>query len=590
MQSIGYRKPIFPLILLISILLLASASGGFDLQFGVKGSEPGELGPDIYISVAPDGNIYVSDPFNRRVQVFDQSGKIISVVKPERAFAPGFEKLGEIAANSYGFYVVDEQFLSIPGSENFYIHTSVIHQFDSLHNYVRTITVDSLDIGLYRKFRLTPALGPKGKIVYSIMDILERPFHIATDEDGSLYVLDERKSRVYVYNRDGELSLSFGRLGFFDEASDIDVDRDGNIYVADRLNNSIVKFDETGKRVLSMGKRGTDHGEFIKPHIVSTTDDGKIIVKDISSCERIFESYLPSREDEIVPGEERRKYSERIERIQIFNPDGSFLKEIPIRFDLSDPDRIDLSVIDIDRNGRILFYDVKKHTVKVDLYNSRFRWKDVRKSYTLRFEKDVGKLKVDSSDFDDLFDYLDSFNFRILSQSFLVSYSMSGRTSVHSETKLSALGAYRDYLYPGERIEENPLEEAFENDYFLIDNRIEGETEFGLDFILDPNYYTYRELNLSLSIRGALHKFHYYTFSNRNLSHALQDLWEWGTRFGINLDLKKDLNLFVDFVYTSPKDFMNYRYRYWDQYGVLTYTSSYWGKGVTAVMGLNAVF
>jgi len=589
MRNVGYRILISFLLPLALAPLWASASGDFILQFGAKGAKPGELGPDIYISVAPDGKIYVSDPFNRRVQVFDRSGRIVGVVEAGKPSPPGFEALGEIAASPYGFYVVDQQFLPVPGSENLYIHTSVVHQFDSHCRYIRTIAVDSLDVRLYGKLRLVPILTPEGEIAYSVMGFLERPFHISADEEGSLYLLDESRSRIYIYNREGELSLSFGELGLFDKACDIDVDRDGNIYVADKLNNRVVKFDSTGKEILSIGRRGRGHGEFIGPYMLSVTDRGELIVKDSISSERTFESYLPRR-GEPVP-EKEREYKERIERLQVFRLDGSFLREIPIRFDLSDPDEANLRLIGVDKGGRVFFYDVRKHTVKVNVYNGGFRWKDVRKCYTLRFEKDTGSLKIDSSDWDDLFDYLHGFNLRAISQSLLASYNINGRTGVHTEGRISILGGYRDYLFPGEKFEGEPPEETFlGNDYFLVDDRIEGEAEIGLDFVLDPDRYTYRELNVVFGIGGALHKFRYYTFSSSNLSHALQDLWEWRTNFKVSVDIGRDLNLSLDLRYSSPRGFMNYRYSYWDQYGALVYTSSYWDRGVTAVIGLNAVF
>lgn len=54
-------------------------NGKFISSFGTKGSGPGELSGVHGIAVDKDGRIFVADRSNRRVQIFDQSGKSLDI-------------------------------------------------------------------------------------------------------------------------------------------------------------------------------------------------------------------------------------------------------------------------------------------------------------------------------------------------------------------------------------------------------------------------------------------------------------------------------------------------------------------------------
>jgi hypothetical protein len=53
--------------------------GKFVSSFGTRGSAPGQLSGVHGIAVAKDGRIFVADRTNRRVQIFDQSGKSLDI-------------------------------------------------------------------------------------------------------------------------------------------------------------------------------------------------------------------------------------------------------------------------------------------------------------------------------------------------------------------------------------------------------------------------------------------------------------------------------------------------------------------------------
>jgi len=49
-------------------------NGGFVKSWGSKGTEPGQFGSARAIAVDAQGNVYVADPQNKRIQVFDNNG------------------------------------------------------------------------------------------------------------------------------------------------------------------------------------------------------------------------------------------------------------------------------------------------------------------------------------------------------------------------------------------------------------------------------------------------------------------------------------------------------------------------------------
>ena len=73
-----------------------------------RGSDPGEFNFPLYLAVDPDGNLYVGDSMNFRVQVFDKEGQFLRQYG-EHGDSPGtFSRLKGLAFDGFGnFYTVD---------------------------------------------------------------------------------------------------------------------------------------------------------------------------------------------------------------------------------------------------------------------------------------------------------------------------------------------------------------------------------------------------------------------------------------------------------------------------------------------------
>lgn len=85
------------------------ADGTFLAQFGGAGTEPGQFSEPVGIAVAPDGTIYVADTWNRRIQVFDENFAPLAQW-PVRAWS-GESVLNKpyIAADNEHVYITDPE-------------------------------------------------------------------------------------------------------------------------------------------------------------------------------------------------------------------------------------------------------------------------------------------------------------------------------------------------------------------------------------------------------------------------------------------------------------------------------------------------
>ena len=119
------------------------------------------------------------------------------------------------------------------------------------------------------------------------------PAALAVDEAGRLFVADIYKSQVVVFDRDGKVVSSAGR-GLLRRPGGIAVDSTrSRLYVADMGLGQVIPFD---LKTLSAGKAiASVDGAKTAPGSVAVNSSGNIYVSDLKSC-----------------------------KVQVFNPDGTF--------------------------------------------------------------------------------------------------------------------------------------------------------------------------------------------------------------------------------------------------------------------------
>jgi len=120
---------------------------------------------------------------------------------------------------------------------------------------------------------------------------IEKPGGIAIDRArGRIYVADTSHTKsehhtVMIFDLNGKLVGTLGKgkgsaEGQFLFPTYLSVDKQGNVYVTDTLNSRIQKFDPDGKFVRRIGERGTSFGMFDKPKGSAVDSFGNLYVVD----------------------------------------------------------------------------------------------------------------------------------------------------------------------------------------------------------------------------------------------------------------------------------------------------------------------
>lgn len=110
------------------------------------------------------------------------------------------------------------------------------------------------------------------------------PTAIAVDAAGRIYVADEERHDVQVFDRDGAFLAKFGGvgsdLGRLNRPAGLAVDRDGNPLASDTLNNRIQRFSPDGRPLGAFGSSGSGEGQLSRPAGVGVDSRGAVYVSD----------------------------------------------------------------------------------------------------------------------------------------------------------------------------------------------------------------------------------------------------------------------------------------------------------------------
>ena len=169
--------------------------------------------------------------------------------------------------------------------------------------------------------------GPDGRFVREIGKNLYAfafAHTVRVDKEDNIWTTDKGSDMIVKFNTEGRVLMVFGRKqeasdengpykragpppkhddGRFRQPTDVTWDPAGNTYISDGyVNSRIAKVDKNGNWLKSWGERGDKPGEFNTPHTIAADAQGNIYVGDRGNG-----------------------------RIQVFDGDGKFLREIVIK-------------------------------------------------------------------------------------------------------------------------------------------------------------------------------------------------------------------------------------------------------------------
>ncbi len=191
-------------------------------QIGGPGAAPGQLSGPRGIAIAPNGDLYVADAMNHRIQHFSPDGILI----------------GEWGT----FSAAGEGGIAAPGTFNEPWDVAVapdgsVYVSDTWNHRIQRFTAEGEYMSSFGSF------GQTGE-----PDAFWGPRAIAIDDEGRLFIADTGNKRIVVFDESGNSVGQFGgfglQLGGLDEPVGVDIDADGRVFVADTWNQRVQVFEE----------------------------------------------------------------------------------------------------------------------------------------------------------------------------------------------------------------------------------------------------------------------------------------------------------------------------------------------------------
>ena len=229
----------------------ARAEFGFLGGWGEQGSGEGQFESPAGIAADVNGDVYVADSFNNRIEVFGPCHELVA---------------------TWG----------ASGSGDGQLDLSARRRDRPQRRPLRGRHRQRSDRGLRSGGKLRPRLGD----VRVGSGQFRLPFGVAVDAEGYVYVADSDNNRIQKFDCRGLLAL-WGRFGSgngqFDTPFGLAVAPSGDVYVADTSNNRIQQFTSSGAFVRKWGGFGTAAGSFKFPRGVAASPSGAIYVVDTNN-------------------------------------------------------------------------------------------------------------------------------------------------------------------------------------------------------------------------------------------------------------------------------------------------------------------
>eukprot|EP00058_Branchiostoma_floridae_P000674 XP_002586162.1 hypothetical protein BRAFLDRAFT_109858 [Branchiostoma floridae] len=264
------------------------------VTFGGKGSGTGKFQGPVGVAVSDEGEIFVADYWNQRIQVFTLQGtfvrQFLTVVSGEEKMYPH-----DVAMDGEGNqWVVGMTEFHAGFAVQYNKHGRMLRKFDlQKTGRSRGVAVDTRR----NHILITQATGdwpnyhgevlvlrPDGSLVRTVgqQQRMKGPQYITVDVEGNILVSDYDNHCVYVYNEDGQFLFQCGGNGSSCNRGEgkllwprgICTDRAGNIIVADYGNSRVQMFDKTGK----FRKHITTDMQY--PCAVAMAPQGQLVVTD----------------------------------------------------------------------------------------------------------------------------------------------------------------------------------------------------------------------------------------------------------------------------------------------------------------------
>jgi DNA-binding beta-propeller fold protein YncE/tetratricopeptide (TPR) repeat protein len=230
-----------------SLISPGAADGGRTI--GSRGSEPGFMKNPRGLAVDSQGNFWVADTGNNRLQKFSVEGSLLQVLGKEGSGEGEFRSPSGVAVSPKGNICVA----------------------DTGNRRVQVFSPKGVFLGTF---------GKGGKLPGQFSEIVD----IAVDSHENIYLVDSGNDRIVKTDSTGNLLWETGRTGSqdgeFKGPENLVLSSDNEVFVLDAGNARIQIFDSNGKFLRKFGSEGSEAGTFREPRGLALEDGLKLYVGD----------------------------------------------------------------------------------------------------------------------------------------------------------------------------------------------------------------------------------------------------------------------------------------------------------------------
>lgn len=275
---------------------------------------------DITGIAVSGGKIFVGDDYYDDIQVFDLNGNFITYFLPYNSYSGNYIEPEGMAADNYGnLYVADPyndvidifnvsalSATSVPTDSDLYTYNYIngdcapvgvaldaqgtLYITDSGCHEIYKLYQDSVTYCCNGEIGAQTSSG-SASINGGLLSTSEGPFGIAVDPSGRhVYVADSGNNVIQIYDNNlvstGFIGDPAGAAstatGSFNYPRDVHLDNDGNLLVADEDNSRIEKFSPGGAYLASFGNTAPsfNEGELSSPYYIAVDPSNNVFVTD----------------------------------------------------------------------------------------------------------------------------------------------------------------------------------------------------------------------------------------------------------------------------------------------------------------------
>jgi sugar lactone lactonase YvrE len=227
--------------------------GKYITKFGKEGKGKCELIRPKSVAMDSEGHIWVDDAGNYRVTEFNEAGEC-------------FTQFGEMGTKEGQFF--DAESIAIDHKDDIWVGDTYNHRLQEFNHEGKLIQIVQPE---------SEECGHMGN-----------PGGITIDPVGNIWVVDWMTSRVIEFNEEGSCLREFAFEGFgsgngqFKHADAISVDANGAVWIGDEGNGRVQVFNEAGEYITKFGSKGSgaEQFDFEFPIGILAEGDGEVWITD----------------------------------------------------------------------------------------------------------------------------------------------------------------------------------------------------------------------------------------------------------------------------------------------------------------------